>query len=42
MEKKAEVTFEGVTYSSLAIIDKEGLIGEWQVFKRDFFQEKKL
>ena len=28
-EEKAEVTFEGVTYSSLAIISKEELLGEW-------------
>ena len=36
------VTFEGVTYSSLAIINKEELLGEWQVFKRAVFQEKKV
>ena len=41
-EEKAEVTFEGVTYSSLAIIYKEELLGEWQVFKRAVFQEKKV
>ena len=35
--KKAEVTFEGVTYSSPAIINKEELLGEWQVFKRAVF-----
>ena len=40
--EKAEVTFEGVTYSSLAIINKEELLGEWQVFKRPVFQEKKV
>ena len=40
--EKAEVTFEGVTYSSLAIINKEELLGEWQVFKRAVFQEKKV
>ena len=34
--------FEGVTYSSLAIINKEELLGEWQVFKRAVFQEKKV
>ena len=39
---EAEVTFEGVTYSSLAIINKEELLGEWQVFKRAVFQEKKV
>ena len=32
--EKATVTFEGVTYSSLAIFNKEELLGEWQVFKR--------
>ena len=35
--EKAEVTFEGVTYSSLAIINKEELLGEWQVFLVFFF-----
>ena len=34
--------FEVVTYSSLAIINKEELLGEWQVFKRAVFQEKKI
>ena len=38
--EKAEVTFERVTYSSLAIINKEEFLGEWQVFKRAVFQEK--
>ena len=41
-EEKVEVTFEGVTYASLAIINKEELLGEWQVFKRAVFQEKKV
>ena len=42
-EEKAEVTFEEVKYSSsLAIISKEELLGEWQVFKRAVFQEKKV
>ena len=36
-EEKAEVTFEEVTYSSLAITNKEELLGEWQIFKRAFF-----
>ena len=40
--EKTEVTFEGVTYSSLAIINKEESLGEWQIFKRAFFQEKKV
>ena len=40
--EKAEVTFEGVTYSSLAFINKEKLLGEWLVFKRAAFQEKVL
>ena len=39
--EKAEVTFVGITYSSLAIINKVELLGEWQVFKRAVFQEKK-
>ena len=40
--EKAELTFEGFTYSSLAIINKEDLLGEWQVFKSAFFREKKV
>ena len=40
--EKAEVTFEGDTYSSLAIINKEELLGEWHVFRRAVFQEKKV
>ena len=40
--EKAEVTFVGVTYSSLAIINKEELLGEWQFFKRAVFQKKKV
>ena len=40
--EKAEVTLEGVTYSSLAIINKEKMLGEWQVFKRAVFQENKV
>ena len=42
MEKRTEVTFDGVTYSPLAIINKEELLGEWQVFKRAVFHEKKF
>ena len=42
MEKRTEVTFEGVTYSPLAIIKEEELLGEWQVFKRALFHEKKF
>ena len=38
--EKAEVAFEVVTYSSLAIINKEELPGEWHVFQRAVFQEK--
>ena len=41
MEKRTEVTFDGVTYSLLAIINKEELLGEWQVFKRALFRENK-
>ena len=40
--EKADVTFEGVTYSSLAIISEEELLVEWHVFKRAVFQEKKV
>ena len=32
--EKAAVMFAGVTYSSLAFINKEELLGEWQGFKR--------
>ena len=35
--EKAAVTFEGFTYSSLAIINKEELLGECHVFKRAIF-----
>ena len=35
--EKPEVTFEGVVYSSLPIINKEELLGKWQVFKRADF-----
>ena len=42
LEKRTEVTFEEVTYSPLAIINKEELLGEWQVFKRAVFLEKKF
>ena len=38
--EKAEVTFVGITYSSPGIINKEELLGKWQVFKRAVFQEK--
>ena len=38
--EKTEVTFEGVTYSSLANINKEETLGKWQIFKRAIFQEK--
>ena len=40
IEEKAKVTFEGATYCSLAIINKEELLGEWEVFKRAVIQEK--
>ena len=40
--EKAEETFEGVTYSSFATINKEDLLGEWQAFKRAVFHEKKV
>ena len=41
-EKRREVTFEGVTYSPLAIINKEELLVEWQVFKIAVFHKKKF
>ena len=37
--EKAEVTFEGVTYSSLAIMNREELLGEWQVFLKELFSK---
>ena len=37
--ENSAVRFEGVTYSSLAIINKEELLGEWQ---ESCFQEKKF
>ena len=37
--EKVEVTFVGVIDSSLAIINKEELLGEWQVFKTAAFQD---
>ena len=40
--EKAEGTFEGVRYSSLAIINKEDLLREWHVFKRAVFHEMKV
>ena len=40
--EKPEVMLEGITYSSLAIINKEELLGEWQDFKRAVFQEKAM
>ena len=42
MGKRTEVTFDEVTYSPLAIINKEELLGEWQVFTRAVFHEKKF
>ena len=39
--EKAEVIFEGVTIH-LLLINKEELLGEWQVFQRAVFQEKKV
>ena len=42
MEKRTEVTFEVVIYSPLAIINKEELLGECEVFKRAVFYEKKI
>ena len=40
IRERAEVRFEGITSSSLAIINKEELLEEWQVLNRDVFQEK--
>ena len=40
--EKAEVTFEEVTYSSLAIINKEETLGKWQKFLRELFSKRRL
>ena len=40
--EKAEVMFEGVTNSSLAIINKEELLGEWKVFRELFSKKRRL
>ena len=42
MEKKQGLHRKGITYSSLAIINKEELHGELQVFKRGVLQEKNV
>ena len=34
----AEVTFDGASYSFLVIMNKEELLGEWQVIKKAVFQ----
>ena len=38
--EKSRGNIRRVIYSSLAIINKEELLGEWQVFKRAVFQKK--
>ena len=40
--EKEEEMCVGFTYSSLAIINKEELLGEWQVFKIAVFHERRL
>ena len=40
--EKTAVTFDGVTYSSLTIINKEELLGEWQDFKRAVSKRRSL
>ena len=40
--EKAAVTFEGVTYSSLVIFNKEELLGDWQVIKRAVSKRRNL
>ena len=39
--KKAEVTFEGVTYSC-CYMNKEELLGEWQVLRGLFSKRRRL
>ena len=34
--------FEGVTYSSLAVINKEELLGEWEFFLRELFSKSMM
>ena len=41
-KERAAVTFKWVSYSSPTIIIKEELLGEWHVFKRALFHEKKF
>ena len=40
--EKAEVTFERVTHSSLAVINKQDLLGEWLVSKRAVSKRRRL
>ena len=39
---EARVSYEGKDYTSPPILDKDNVIGEWQVFKRTLKQETKL
>ena len=38
----ATVSYDGETYTSHPLVDKDNLIGEWQVFKRVLKQETAL
>lgn len=39
---EAKISYEGQDYTSPPLLDKDNLIGEWQVFKRALKQETKL
>ncbi len=38
--KPAEVEFDGITYSSTPLLNKDNLISEWAIFKRALLQER--
>ncbi len=38
--KPAEVEFDGITYSSTPLLNKDDLISEWAIFKRALLQER--
>ncbi len=38
--KPAEFEFDGITYSSTPLLNKDDLISEWAIFKRALFQER--
>ncbi len=38
--KPAEVEFDGITYSSTPLLNKDDFISEWAIFKRALLQER--